>query len=179
MPVSASHSRAADSTTASSTVCKSNCERLKTLSTSAVAACCSSASSRSRVRRSSWFDRSAGDLRLIGAFRAVRLIVWLRPLAGPLALRRRICRPRQKTTPKYRLEQMKATICRWAWHIAQMDGAELSVDVRFGPITAAARSRRNVRFDPETGQACAFMSPRPSSCLRPSRASVAAVRRPC
>ena len=38
--MSASHSRAADSTSVSSTVCRSNVERLITLSTSAVAVCC-------------------------------------------------------------------------------------------------------------------------------------------
>ena len=40
--ISASHSRAADSTTVSSTGCRSKVERLMTLSTSAVAVCCSS-----------------------------------------------------------------------------------------------------------------------------------------
>ncbi len=40
--MSASHSRAADSTNVSSTVCRSKVERLMTLSTSAVAVCCSS-----------------------------------------------------------------------------------------------------------------------------------------
>ena len=47
---SASHSRAADSTKVASTACKSNVERLMTLSTSAVAVCCWSASVSSRVR---------------------------------------------------------------------------------------------------------------------------------
>ena len=40
--LSASHSRAADCDQRSSTVCRSNVERLMTLSTSAVAVCCSS-----------------------------------------------------------------------------------------------------------------------------------------
>ena len=40
--LSASHSRAADSTSVSSTVCRSKVERLMTLSTSAVAVCCCS-----------------------------------------------------------------------------------------------------------------------------------------
>ena len=40
--ISASHSRAADSASVSSTVCRSNVERLMTLSTSAVAVCCCS-----------------------------------------------------------------------------------------------------------------------------------------
>ena len=40
--MSASHSRAADSTSVSSTVCRSKVERLMTLSTSAVAVCCCS-----------------------------------------------------------------------------------------------------------------------------------------
>ena len=38
--ISASHSRAADSTSVSSTGCRSKVERLITLSTSAVAVCC-------------------------------------------------------------------------------------------------------------------------------------------
>ena len=40
--MSASHSRAADSTSVSSTACRSKVERLITLSTSAVAVCCCS-----------------------------------------------------------------------------------------------------------------------------------------
>ena len=40
--MSASHSRAADSVNVSNTVCRSNVERLMTLSTSAVAVCCCS-----------------------------------------------------------------------------------------------------------------------------------------
>ena len=40
--ISASHSRAADSTKVSSTVCRSKVERLITLSTSALAVCCCS-----------------------------------------------------------------------------------------------------------------------------------------
>ena len=40
MPVSASQTRAADSTSVLSTVCRSKVERLMTLSTSAVAVCC-------------------------------------------------------------------------------------------------------------------------------------------
>ena len=39
--ISAPHRRAADSTRVSSTVCRSKVERLMTLSTSAVAVCCS------------------------------------------------------------------------------------------------------------------------------------------
>ena len=46
--MSASHSRAADSTSVSSTVCRSKVERLMTLSTSAVAVCCCSDSGSSR-----------------------------------------------------------------------------------------------------------------------------------
>ena len=42
MASSASHRRAADSTNVSSTACRSNVERLITLSTSAVAVCCCS-----------------------------------------------------------------------------------------------------------------------------------------
>ncbi len=47
--LSASQSRAALSATVSNTGCRSNAERLMTFSTSAVAVCCSSDSSRSRV----------------------------------------------------------------------------------------------------------------------------------
>ena len=55
--MSASHSRAADSVSVSSTVCRSKVERLMTLSTSAVAVCCSD-SERSSVRwRSSLSSR--------------------------------------------------------------------------------------------------------------------------
>ena len=50
VPWSASHSRAADFTSVSSTVCRSKVERLMTLSTSAVAVCCCSDSVRSSVR---------------------------------------------------------------------------------------------------------------------------------
>ena len=49
--MSASHSRAADSTSVSSTVCRSKVERLITLSTSAVAVCCCSDSRSSLSRR--------------------------------------------------------------------------------------------------------------------------------
>src|SRR5262249_4895757 len=49
LALSASQSRAADSTRVCSTVCKSNVERLMTLSTSAVAVCCWSDSLRSSV----------------------------------------------------------------------------------------------------------------------------------
>ena len=48
---SASQSRAADSTSVSSTVCRSKVERLMTLSTSAVAVCCCSDSRSSLSRR--------------------------------------------------------------------------------------------------------------------------------
>src|SRR5262245_12830219 len=48
---SASHSRAADSTSVSSTVCRSKVERLMTLSTSAVAVCCCSDSRSSLSKR--------------------------------------------------------------------------------------------------------------------------------
>jgi hypothetical protein len=47
--MSASHSRAADSTGVSSTVCRSKVERLITLSTSAVAVCCCRDSLRSAM----------------------------------------------------------------------------------------------------------------------------------
>ena len=49
--ISASHSRAADSTSVSSTACRSKVERLMTLSTSAVAVCCCSDSRSSLSRR--------------------------------------------------------------------------------------------------------------------------------
>ena len=49
--MSASHSRAADSTSVSSTACRSKVERLMTLSTSAVAVCCCSDSRSSLSRR--------------------------------------------------------------------------------------------------------------------------------
>ena len=51
VPWSASHSRAADSTSVCSTVCRSKVERLMTLSTSAVAVCCCSDSRSSLSRR--------------------------------------------------------------------------------------------------------------------------------
>ena len=47
--ISASHSRAADSTSVSSTACRSKVERLMTLSTSAVAVCCCSDSANLRA----------------------------------------------------------------------------------------------------------------------------------
>src|SRR6478736_2920805 len=50
-PISASHSRAADSTSALSTVWRSKVERLMTLSMSAVAVCCRSDSRSSLSRR--------------------------------------------------------------------------------------------------------------------------------
>ena len=49
--ISASHSRAANSTKVSSTVCRSKVERLITLSTSALAVCCCSDSRSSPTRR--------------------------------------------------------------------------------------------------------------------------------
>ena len=62
--ISASHSRAADAINVSSTVCKSKVERLMTLSTSAVAICCSSASSRSRASSATRLCRlAAAELR--------------------------------------------------------------------------------------------------------------------
>jgi hypothetical protein len=72
---SASHSRAADAVNVSSTVCKSNVERLMTLSTSAVAACRSNDSFSSRVSRAtsvSWL--TSEELRGCTAFRAIRLL---------------------------------------------------------------------------------------------------------
>src|SRR5262245_10707680 len=57
--LSASHSRAADSTSVCSTVCRSKAERLITFSTSAVAVCCRNDSDRSSVRwRSSLSSRA-------------------------------------------------------------------------------------------------------------------------
>ncbi len=57
--VSASHSRAADSTSVSSTGCRSKVERLMTLSTSAVAVCCCRDSVSSCVRSSTFRSRPA------------------------------------------------------------------------------------------------------------------------
>src|SRR5262245_15707009 len=57
--MSASHSRAADSTSESSTACRSKVDRLITLSTSDVAVCCSRALASSRVRALTCSCRSA------------------------------------------------------------------------------------------------------------------------
>jgi hypothetical protein len=50
------HNRMADSANVSSTTFRSKVERLMTFNTSAVAVCCFSAASSSRVRASSTFD---------------------------------------------------------------------------------------------------------------------------
>src|SRR6516165_7396207 len=87
--LSAAQSRAADSTSVLSTVCRSNLDRLMSLSTSAVALCCSSASSSSRRSRttSSWPE--ADELLWRTAFGAFALR--LRALATLLlALERRL-----------------------------------------------------------------------------------------
>src|SRR6516162_10734457 len=62
--ISASHRCAADSTSVSSTVCRSKVERLMTLSTSVVAACCCRASLSSRAIRASFlFSETKTPLR--------------------------------------------------------------------------------------------------------------------
>src|SRR6266849_7673591 len=76
----ASHSRVADSTRVSSTICKSKVERLMTFSTSAVAVCCwwaafslssASASSRASLEISFLTSTPAGArLRVVGALQA-------------------------------------------------------------------------------------------------------------
>src|SRR6516162_4268298 len=99
--VSASQSRAADSTSVSSTACRSKVERLMTLSTSAVAACCFSASFSSRAwRLSSAFKSATEALPLRVAVGAVRRFgicaLRLRALASLLLAleRRRIAHPK-------------------------------------------------------------------------------------
>jgi hypothetical protein len=62
--MSASQRRATDSTSVSSTACKSNVERLMTFRASAVAACCCSVSSNSRVFAWSFFASAAADVSL-------------------------------------------------------------------------------------------------------------------
>src|SRR6516165_835643 len=99
-PLSAAQSRVADPTSVLSTVCRSNLDRLISLSTSAVALCCSSASSSSRRSRTTsvpWPE--ADELLWRTAFGAFAL--WLRALVGLLLAleRRRIAHPRLRTTP--------------------------------------------------------------------------------
>src|SRR6516225_7932183 len=94
-PLSAAQSRAADSTSVLSTVCRSNLDRLISLSTSAVALCCSSASSSSRrslTTSVSWPE--ADELLWRTAFGAFALR--LRVLASLLLTleRRRIAHPK-------------------------------------------------------------------------------------
>src|SRR5215469_14956818 len=94
-PLSAAQSRAADSTSVLSTVCRSNLDRLMSLSTSAVALCCSSKSSSSRRSRTtsvSWPE--ADELLWRTAFGAFALR--LRALVGLLLARerRRIAHPK-------------------------------------------------------------------------------------
>jgi hypothetical protein len=93
--LSARHSRAADSTRVSSTLCKSNTERLITLSASAVAACCSRASLSSRASlRTSVSGTRAKELLWRAAFKDFTLR--LRALANLLLAleRRRIAHPK-------------------------------------------------------------------------------------
>src|SRR5262245_20572233 len=61
---SASQIRAADSTSMLSTVWRSKVDLLIALSTSAVAACCTTASSNSRVFVASWFASEADEVSL-------------------------------------------------------------------------------------------------------------------
>src|SRR6516165_8934338 len=94
-PLSAAQSRVADPTSVLSTVCRSNLDRLIDLRTSAVAACCSRASSSSRRSRTtsvSWPE--ADELLWRTAFGAFAL--WLRALVGLLLAleRRRIAHPK-------------------------------------------------------------------------------------
>ena len=81
--LSASHSRAADSTSVSSTVCRSKVERLMTLSTSAVAVCCCSDSLklvRARLHLVEQAHVLDGDHRLVGEGRdQLDLLVGERP----------------------------------------------------------------------------------------------------
>src|SRR5450755_4435356 len=79
MALSASHSRAADSTRVSSTACRSMVEPLMTFSTSDVALCCSSASSRSRVGNSTFlFRRAAAEPRRRATLGVLRRLVMRR-----------------------------------------------------------------------------------------------------
>jgi hypothetical protein len=92
---SASQSRPTDSTKVFKTVCRSNAERLMTLSTSVVAVCCFNASLSSRVSRATSVSWPAADeLRrrtAFGALPRVSVAVLRRVLAGPpLALDRRL-----------------------------------------------------------------------------------------
>src|SRR5262249_35620083 len=92
--------RAADSTSVSSTVCRSKVERLITLSTSAVAVCCSRVSCSSRrscATSVSWPE--AEELLWRTAFRVFTLR--LRALAGLLLAleRRRIAHPKPQYSP--------------------------------------------------------------------------------
>ena len=74
--MSASHNRAADSTSVSSTVCRSKVERLMTLSTSAVAVCCC------RLARSSVRWRSSLSSRVF----SIAITAWAAKFCNQLNL---------------------------------------------------------------------------------------------
>src|SRR6516164_8068796 len=105
-PLSAAQSRVADPTSVLSTVCRSNLDRLMSLSTSAVALCCSSASSSSRRSRTTAVSWPEADELLwrtaFGAF-ALRLRALVGLLLAPpggendLQARRSACYGWQRT----------------------------------------------------------------------------------
>src|SRR6516165_6388052 len=121
---SASHNFAADSTKVSKTTCRSKVERLMTLSTSAVARCCWSVSSRSRLNRATFAFKSEeggrGWRTAFGAMRLLRAPVLRRgALVGspPPLDRRRIAAPRAQGEVSFSLAQLEGSgmVPRWAF----------------------------------------------------------------
>src|SRR5262245_29516484 len=142
--MSASHSRPAASTSELSTFVKSNVERLITLRTSTVAACCSSASSCSRVRRATFVslpvERERRPRPAFGALRRVNVLRRCVLAALPPALsRRRIASPEAQDKASY---QLKVAHCK--------GGAPRGSHVRFGSKADMCSANEHVRFTPNS-----------------------------
>ena len=136
---SASHKRAALLTTTSSTGWSSVGEALMILRTSAVALCCSSASSRSRVRRASsvsW-PTDSGALRRFGV-----TALWRCDLAGFAAC---------SGAPSHRLPQGSGQGIVAGQVSALKVAGSGSPNVRFGSKADIASGPRHVRFTPKSG----------------------------
>ena len=142
--LSAWQSRAADLTRVSSTGCRSKVERLMTFSTSAVAACCSSATSRSRVSRATFGSLPAARERrprpAFGALRRVTVLRrWALTVLPPLP-RCLIASPEAQDGHRIGLRQRE-----------RIKLLLRTAHVRFGSKADMCSAKGHVRFTPESG----------------------------
>ena len=129
---------------ASSTVCRSKVEPLISLSTSAVAVRCSSASSRSRVRWSSCLCRSAMDARAAGALRA--LCAPARPGFPGFLLP-----PRRFMSPPPAVHDHGKSYANLGFRATPEGIGTRCPNVRFGSKADIRSAKRHVRFTPKSG----------------------------